>query len=229
MGFHIGLGLHITGDSLAAATYGEPPESSTTKVLLHFDNEQEVLKNDGVSSITQNSSVTWSSSNLLFGLGRVTVGIGGYISLKGIPEIGTQDFAMEFQLNMGSSLLLRTFMDFGGTGLSLVMEGGDNFVTLKQNYQDRVVTTTNLTGSVWHAIAISRVAGKTRVFINGTQEGVSWTDTNDYSWHAINGLIVGASALLIKPALCAFDEFRLRIGEGISSNYTPAVGPFPNP
>lgn len=58
------------------------------------------------------------------------------------------------------------------------------------NAAARITGTTNLVNSTWNHIAVCRSDGITKLFVNGLQEGSSYTDTNNY---ASSGLFVGGN------------------------------------
>jgi len=217
-------------------TPGPVPED--VPILMHFDDSGDADKNDGQSTISTNSAVSWNASNALFGAGRISIGANEYLSMKDMPQIGTQDFKIEFWVRMGDIALDRIFLDtrdtnLDGDGFALYLPGGTTALRFYTGGNDQITSTTGLTDVSWHAVALSRVSGTTRLFIDGVQEGGNYADAANYQWAATHGMVLGAPSTGSLPAgggeaSSGFDEFRLIIGEGISANYTPS-GPFPNP
>lgn len=92
----------------------------------------------------------------------------------------------------------------------------------------RITGTSVLTTNTWHRIAVSRVSGTTRMFVDGTQVGSNWTDSTTYLQSAI---VLGASSFSIgqTPWNGWIDEVRITKGVGrYSANYTVATEAFPD-
>lgn len=90
------------------------------------------------------------------------------------------------------------------------------------------ITGSTATVNTWYHLAISRVSGTTRLFVDGTQQGSNYTDSTNYvqSRAALNtagdsGGTFGANAYT--------DELRITKGVGrYSSNFTAPTAAFPN-
>lgn len=86
-----------------------------------------------------------------------------------------------------------------------------------------------LTVNTWHHIAVSRASGTTRMFVNGTQVGSSYTDSNNYSPTAGNRVIGNYWNASDAAKGSFFDDYRLTVGVGrYTSNFTAPSAPFPN-
>ena len=70
----------------------------------------------------------------------------------------------------------------GGDGAyPLIYSASNGPMRYYANSADRITGTTNMTvASGWHHICVQRNSGITRLFVNGTQEGSSYTDTTNY-------------------------------------------------
>lgn len=93
---------------------------------------------------------------------------------------------------------------------------------------------TRITGSAvlgtnrWDVIAVSRVSGTTRMFVNGVQAGSNYTDGNNYLQSRV---VLGASSFTLgqTPINGWADELRITKGTGrYSANYSVATAAFPN-
>jgi hypothetical protein len=81
------------------------------------------------------------------------------------------------------------------------------------------ITSSALSTATWYHIAVSRSGANTRMFVNGTQAGSTYTDTNNYAAGAIG---VGGRADATIPLNGYIDD--LRITKGIArytANFTP--------
>jgi hypothetical protein len=100
---------------------------------------------------------------------------------------GTGDFIAELWVRMTSIQTVEQIFDFRGTAdgvvsvprINLALES--NTAVWFINNTIRIRSTTAFTTGVWRHICVSRNGTNTRMFIDGTQEGVTWTDTTNYS------------------------------------------------
>ena len=90
----------------------------------------------------------------------------------------------------------------------------------------QITSTTLITAGAWHHIAVSRASGVTRLFVNGTVQGTTYTDANVYE---AKPAAIGASFSASNKFTGYIDE--MRISRGISrytTTFTPAVIAFPS-
>jgi hypothetical protein len=98
------------------------------------------------------------------------------------------------------------------------------------NSTNRITSSTAVSTSTWYHIAVTRSGTNTKLFVNGSQEGSTYTDSNVY----VNGLnrpVLGADGLTIgtSPFNGYIDD--LRITKGIArytSNFTPPTAALPD-
>lgn len=64
----------------------------------------------------------------------------------------------------------------------------------------RIESNTLLTDSTWHHIAISRQSGTTRMFIDGTLQTQTWSDTTNYSGFSLGRPLIGNSSYHVTNA-----------------------------
>ena len=100
---------------------------------------------------------------------------------------GTSDFVLEFWVRPTTVSGIRIFFDFRTSGDGPVPVGRINMATVDGNVAwyifnaIRIQSTTALSANVWTHLCVSRSGTSTRMFINGVQEGVTWTDTTNYT------------------------------------------------
>ncbi len=88
------------------------------------------------------------------------------------------------------------------------------------------ITGSTLTALTWYAIAISRVSGVTRMFVDGAQVGSDYTDSTNYG---SSGIRIGYDFLIGQPFDGWMDEMRIVKGEGIpGTSYTVEAAAFPD-
>jgi hypothetical protein len=159
----------------------------------------------------------------LFGLG-VAGGSADY-------TFGTGDFTMEGWFHLTTLGVLQIFFDtrtVGGAGVTpTVYMNASNQVVFHQNGADRITGTTGVASGSWHHIAASRVSGSTYLYLDGTQEGSTYTDANNYIGSTMT---VGIGSAPSSPVLGYIDDCRITTGVGRYSgaSLTVPTAPFPD-
>jgi hypothetical protein len=112
-------------------------------------------------------------------------GSGDYLTIQG-PNLGSGEWTMEMWVYFNSVSGVQVLYDDRDSantsaGMSLLYTNG---TTLYWNAQqaNRITGTTTLATGTWYHIAVSRDdSNNVRMFLNGSEEGTSYTDTNTYS------------------------------------------------
>ncbi len=112
-------------------------------------------------------------------------GTGDYLDLTGSSNLafGTGDWTIEFFTNIN---VLGTFMTFydsrplatGGV-YPTIYKHTDNTIRYFTDFAERIAGPALVIGQ-WYHIVVSRASGSTRMFVNGTQVGSTYSDTNSY-------------------------------------------------
>ena len=100
---------------------------------------------------------------------------------------GTGNFTIEFWLYLNSTGLQTVYSHLtsaSSTNPHIYVSGSIRYYTASA---DRI-TGSSLNTSQWYHIALSRASGSTRLFIDGTQSGSTYTDGNDYGSTAPLGI-----------------------------------------
>jgi len=84
----------------------------------------------------------------------------------------------------------------------------------------RIITTARMTVGQWRSVALVRLNGITRLYINGVRSGAAYTDNNVY---LSPRCVMGSSIFPIKGYM---DEIRFSNIARYDNNYTPATAPF---
>jgi len=144
---------------------------------------------------------------------------------------GTGDFTIELFHRTPASYPAFYFVFDGRTGdpqLVPCLYMSSDVLIYHVNGATRITGTTNLTISTIYHIALSRVSGTTRLFLNGVQQGSDYTDGNSYATTRmrLNENGNGGGNL---GALTYDDEWRVTKGVGrYSGSFTPPAAPFPD-
>lgn len=87
-----------------------------------------------------------------------------------------------------------------------------------------IAGTTTLTTGSWYHVAVSRSGGSTKLFLNGTQEGDTYVDSNDYG--NSKPLVIGAQYNGSNGTSGYVDEVRISNNARYTSNFTPTTSAF---
>lgn len=163
-------------------------------------------------------------------------GSGDYITEPaGTPlTLGTGDFTIEGWVYPTSLAAERIFIDFRPSGtngiyilLAIQTNGGINMNVNSSN------TITGAAGSItingWHHIALARSGTSTKLFVNGTQVGSTYTDSNNYLCGASRPSIgVNGANTTVGFYLGYMDDFRITKGVArYTANFTAPTAAFP--
>jgi hypothetical protein len=204
---------------------------ANTQLLLNYTNAgitDAAAKNvfetvDGAQISTAQSK--WGGSSMAFD------GSGDYVieptSLN--YGYGTGDFTIEFWLYLNSTGLQTIISQLSSnpqvkphiyysSGVKLYVNGAD------------VITGGTLTVSTWNHIAVSKSGSSTKLFINGTQSGSTYTDTNNYG--TTSPLIIADYGFPTPTGANQLNGYinDLRITKGYArytANFTPPTAAFP--
>ncbi|MBK7786849.1 MAG: hypothetical protein IPJ57_20420 [Gemmatimonadetes bacterium] len=158
--------------------------------------------------------------------------------------IGTGDFDIDFPLYKAGETTTgaanaANIIDFRASdpsvAIQIAVDGGSgsvgaNKVYLYVNGSVRITGTTSI-GAAFKRVNLSRVSGVTRLFIDGVQEGSSYTDANNYTQTVAN---IGGRFAAISGDYRSLNGYLgpIRItkhGRGHSTTFTPDSLPFPRP
>ena len=98
---------------------------------------------------------------------------------------GTGDFTIELWVYLNSLASYPTFFDFrdsagSGNGINAYIDSGASNVLMFYANGGNRITGASLSTGQWYHIAIARSGTTTKMFLNGTQTGSTYTDTTNY-------------------------------------------------
>ncbi len=214
-----------------------PPTAITnTSLLLNFTNAgitDATAKNDletiGNAQISTAQSKFGGSSMSFDGTN------GTYLSVKGssaVVPLGSGDFTIEFWIyfNTGAvaSRILMDYRPLGTEGLyPTLFTDSSSQLTYYTNSANRIVGGT-LSATSWTHIALCRASGSTRLFINGTQSGSTYTDANNYL-SATDRPFVGMSSRTANDGMFSgyIDDLRITRFARYTTTFTAPTAAFP--
>jgi hypothetical protein len=129
--------------------------------------------------------------------GSGSIGLGSTTYLRYAAQtpfgFGSGDFTIEGWFNASAINSLYILFDFRPNATNgaypYVFKDTNNLLYYYVNTASRITGTTALVANTWYHIAICRVGTNTKMFLNGSQEGSTYTDTTTY-------LISGAAPTL---------------------------------
>lgn len=200
--------------------------TSSTNLLLNYTNAaifDSAAKND--LETVGNAQIDTGTKK--FGTGSMEFdGTGDYIVEPTNPNFGygTGDFTIEFWLYLNSTGLQTVVSNLTASNSvnpHLYYSSGLRYYT---NNADRI-TGSSLSTGTWYHIAVSRASGSTKLFIDGTQSGSTYSDSNNYGGSAPLGIGTywSAGSPVTTDTLNGFID-DLRITKGVA-RYTAAFTP----
>lgn len=127
---------------------------------------------------------------------------------------GTGDFTIEFWMYPGAVASTVNLLDQRSSAAAQIVPTiymiGTN-IRYFVNGADRISGGTAVTANAWHHVAVSKVSGSTYLYLDGTQQGSTYTDGNNY---VTNGLIWGAGFSAGSPMQTGYLS-DLRITKGV--------------
>ena len=176
------------------------------------------------SKLTVNGSAVLTKLEKKAGTQSIRFDAGSYLAhtLSDRQKFGTNDFTIEMWIRPNSVSGTQFLYDTRTTSATLVgspvlyLDG----TQIKYWYDstDHIVGAHNLTANVWGHIALTRTTGITKLFVNGTQVGGDYNDTNNYlerpfniaaDWQGANGFVGH------------MDNFMLHTESKYSNTFTP--------
>lgn len=221
--------------------FGIGGNDSFTKLLLHCDGTDGSTSFPDSSSsahtVTAGGNAQIDTAQFKFGTGSFLGDGSDYLSLDGSADFtfGTGDFTIDFWVRLASGGAIQTLYDGrpsgsgGGPGYPAIYVSTDNTVRFYQN-GDRITGTTALsTGGVWYHVALARSGTSTKLFLNGTQEGSTLSDSTNYLGGSAGRPFLGGNSEA--PGSFSLNGWmdEIRVSKGIArwtANFTPPSQPY---
>lgn len=178
----LGTGAFSTASAAVTPIAGDPLFSSVA-LLLPFDGTGNTFVDASAvpKAITAAGNATQSTAQSKWG-GRSAYfdGSGDYLTAA-VPAFGTSDFVVEmwvyFNSIQGDYTGLFDARPSQGAYPTIILDGSS--IKFFTNSAFRINGGTVATGQ-WQHIALARSSGTTRLYLNGSQTGSSYTDANNY-------------------------------------------------
>jgi hypothetical protein len=108
-------------------------------------------------------------------------GSGDFITTHNLPQIGNSDFTFEtwmYETSHDNNATLFDLRGSGGNGYNLISRSGD--IRWLDGGGLLLESGSSLSTNTWYHVVICRQGSNTKIFINGSQTGPTYTDTNNY-------------------------------------------------
>lgn len=219
-------------DELSLRTGQDDAEGYVTSLLRFGGNDGSTVIDDssmaGVQWDAYGDATIQTAVSKFGGSALAVDGVGDYIKAASGSQFafGTDNFTIEFWARLNSTTTTATFYDSRASNASnpLIYITAGGVLRYFSNSGIRITGPT-LAVNTWYHIAVSRVANVTRLFVNGTQHGISYTDNGNFLSSAP---VLGNSYDLLYPLNGYLDEVRITQGVGrYSANFTAPAASFP--
>jgi hypothetical protein len=197
---------------------------TNTSLLLNFTNAG-IIDSTGKNVLETVGNAQIDTTVKKYGTGSMEFdGTGDYLFVPSNIDttFGTGDFTIEFWLRSDASGV-KVLLDFlSGSSNPQLYTNGTTLAWFAAS-ADRITATSALVANTWQFITIARSSGSTKMYVDGTQVGSTYTDTNNYATplSSIGGRAAGNS-------LNGYID-DLRITKGVArytANFTPPTAPF---
>jgi hypothetical protein len=172
-----------------------------------------------------------STAQKKFGTASLVLdGTGDYAKVASNSDFGfgTGDFTVEGFVRLTAVDADQKLFDFRNAAASdtalHIGIAATNVVKVSYGSTEIISGITSLTADNWYHIAVSRSSGSTLLFIDGTQEGSTYSDSNDYG--NSKPLVVGAAYDGTDELAAYVDEVRVSISARYTSSYTVTTSQF---
>jgi hypothetical protein len=187
-------------------------------------------------SITRNGDTTQGSFNPYMPSGYWSGyfdGTGDYLTLGGQSEFafGTGDFTVEFWYYLNDTGTQQIVYDSRPNGVNgaylTVYKTSANVFAVYVSSANTITGSVIIAANTWYHIAVSRSGTSTKLFVNGTQDGSTYTDSTNY----LNGTsrpTIGADGAAIGGSAINAYLSNLRVVKGTAvytANFTPSTTP----
>lgn len=229
----------VKGTAVYTAAFTPPTAPLTaitnTSLLLNTVNAG-IFDNAMMNDLVTVGDAQISTAVVKYGTGSMKFdGTGDYLTATNtLPFVfGTGDWTIETWVNPSVRQLQRIYdsrpTSTNGAYVTIGMNASGNF-DYTANSALRITGTTVASTGTWYHVAVCRSGTSTRLFVNGVQEGVTYTDSTNYIV-AAGRPFIGADSFSAgaTPWNGYMDDFRVTKGYArYTANFTPPTAAFPN-
>jgi hypothetical protein len=187
----------VVGSSPYGATAFIPPTNSLAAITnTQFlalqsrigENNHRFVDESGLKHLITRSGEVHQGSYSPFSPGGWSAyfdGSGDYLTVAGSSNLafGTNDFSIEMFVLFSSTGQVNFYDQRPQSTNGLyptIYVTGSAFIAFRTNSADRITSDSAITANRWYHLVVSRVSSVTRMFIDGTQQTQTYSDTNSY-------------------------------------------------
>ena len=207
------------------------PFASATSLLLHLDGADNGTTFTDSSlnnfSITRGNNTITSTAQAKFGTTSAYFdGVNDYLltATDAAFTWGTADFTVELWFYVSSHNSARRLLYGASSNVHNLVLNTSN--VLEYSYSAARITSGAVSAGVWNHVAVCRSGTSTRMFLNGTQAGSTYSDSNNYAQTA---LVFGCRTDGSFDFGGYIDEIRATKAARYTANFTAPTEAFPNP
>jgi len=158
-------------------------------------------------------------------------GTGDYLDLDGSSDFafGSGDFTIDFWIRfaaLGVDIIWDQRPTLTNGLYPTIYTDGTNLLYFTDS-ADRITGTTNLSTGTFYHVALTRSGTSTRLFLDGTQEGSTYSDSNTYLNGSSRPRIGDMGFSSGNEITASIDEIRVQKGEAWwTGNFTPRTIPW---
>jgi hypothetical protein len=212
-----------------------PLTAITGTVFLASMQNAGILDNGMMNDLQTVGNAQISTSVKKYGTGSLAFdGTGDYLLLQGGQNFtfGTGDFTIEMWIYVVSGLNADiVYYDGRPTSTNglynIIYTNSTGKLVYSTNSADRITGTTTLSTGTWYHIALARSGTSTKLFLNGTQEASTYTDSNSYIVGA-NRPVIGCNGYTLgnAPLNGYIDDLRISKVARYTANFTAPTTAF---
>jgi hypothetical protein len=212
---------------------------TNTSLLLSTTNAG-ILDNAMMNNLETVGNAQISTSVKKYGTGSLAFdGSGDYLvpnyPTSDIYSFGTGAYTVEFWIYFNSTATTYLIYDTRPSGVNgnyptIYFDSSAGFINFYFNGAIRISGNVATASGAWHHVALCRSGSSTKLFINGTQSGSTYTDSNNYLGSVNRPVIGGDGNALGSNGLNGYID-DLRITKGVArytATFTPPTAAFPN-
>ena len=229
-----GTGLYTSAFTPPTAPFLDSDSNyDNTTFLARFDNAG-IIDHTMKNNLETEGNVRISGQQTKFGTGSIYFdGTGDFLRTEDVNDylaMGSGDWTFELFVHATSLSGARFIWDqrpTGSQGVYPALYWTGSALDFYVSTGSRISGSSAISVDTWHHVALCKSSGSTKLFVDGTQVGSTYTDSNNY---LVSHNIFGASAVdLAAPFLGYMDEIRLTKGVArYTSNFTAPTKAFAN-
>jgi hypothetical protein len=224
---------------MGSSAEASDPNFKNVTLLLHGDGSNGAQNNTFIDSSTNNFTITRNGnttqgsfspygsnwSNYFDGSGDML-----YLNGETAFSFGTGDFTVEgwFCASATGEMVIIDFRPNSTNGAyPMVFINSSGYLTYYTNTADRITGSTAIAVGTWYHFAVSRSGTSTKLFLNGVQQGSTYSDSSNYAVGSVRP-IIGVNGF--NTSVFNFNGYisNLRIVKGTAvytSAFTPPTAP----